>query len=124
MREAYKFADQAHLGQLRASGIPYITHPLAVTGLVADWKLDAQSIMAALMHDTIEDFGVTKPEAIGDALAEILRDLAANGASAQLPVGRWAGPHTSSRSRSGSSMHSLMRTRNCTASRPSMRRWS
>ena len=36
VREAYKFADQAHLGQLRASGIPYITHPLAVTGLVAD----------------------------------------------------------------------------------------
>src|SRR3954471_15468037 len=47
VREAYKFADQAHLGQLRASGIPYITHPLAVTGLVADWKLDAQALMAA-----------------------------------------------------------------------------
>src|ERR1700760_4953919 len=60
VREAYKFADQAHLGQLRASGIPYITHPLAVTGLVADWKLDAQALMAALMHDTIEDCGVTK----------------------------------------------------------------
>src|ERR1700712_5124528 len=64
VREAYKFADQAHLGQLRASGIPYITHPLAVTGLVADWKLDAQALMAALMHDTIEDCGVTKPELI------------------------------------------------------------
>ena len=64
VREAYKFADQAHLGQLRASGIPYITHPLAVTGLVADWKLDATALMAALMHDTIEDCGVTKPELI------------------------------------------------------------
>src|SRR5471032_1415518 len=64
VREAYKLADQAHLGQLRASGIPYITHPLAVTGLVADWKLDAQALMAALMHDTIEDCGVTKPELI------------------------------------------------------------
>src|SRR5471030_1711617 len=64
VREAYKFADQSHLGQLRASGIPYITHPLAVAGLVADWKLDAQALMAALMHDTIEDCGVTKPELI------------------------------------------------------------
>jgi GTP diphosphokinase / guanosine-3',5'-bis(diphosphate) 3'-diphosphatase len=64
VREAYKFADQAHLGQLRASGIPYITHPLAVAGLVADWKLDATALMAALMHDTIEDCGVTKPELI------------------------------------------------------------
>ncbi|MET0382456.1 MAG: bifunctional (p)ppGpp synthetase/guanosine-3',5'-bis(diphosphate) 3'-pyrophosphohydrolase [Burkholderiaceae bacterium] len=64
VREAYKFADQAHLGQLRASGIPYITHPLAVAGLVADWKLDAQALMAALMHDAMEDCGVTKRELI------------------------------------------------------------
>ncbi|HEY9106170.1 MAG TPA: HD domain-containing protein, partial [Roseateles sp.] len=64
VREAYKFADEAHLGQLRASGIPYITHPLAVTGLAADWKLDATALMAALMHDTIEDCGVTKSELI------------------------------------------------------------
>jgi guanosine-3',5'-bis(diphosphate) 3'-pyrophosphohydrolase len=55
IREAYKFADEAHLGQFRASGQPYITHPIAVAGLCADWKLDAQAIMAALMHDTIED---------------------------------------------------------------------
>jgi GTP diphosphokinase / guanosine-3',5'-bis(diphosphate) 3'-diphosphatase len=61
VREAYKFADEAHLGQFRASGEPYITHPIAVAGLCADWKLDAQAIMAALMHDTIEDCGVTKP---------------------------------------------------------------
>jgi GTP diphosphokinase / guanosine-3',5'-bis(diphosphate) 3'-diphosphatase len=64
VREAYKFADEAHLGQFRASGQPYITHPIAVAGLVADWKLDAQAIMAALMHDTIEDQGVTKTELI------------------------------------------------------------
>jgi GTP diphosphokinase / guanosine-3',5'-bis(diphosphate) 3'-diphosphatase len=64
VREAYKFADEAHLGQFRASGLPYITHPIAVAGLVADWKLDAQAIMAALMHDTIEDQGVTKTELI------------------------------------------------------------
>jgi len=64
VREAYKFADAAHLGQFRASGEPYITHPIAVAGLCADWKLDAQAIMAALMHDTIEDQGVTKTELI------------------------------------------------------------
>src|SRR3954453_20652798 len=64
VREAYKFADEAHLGQFRASGLPYITHPIAVAGLCADWKLDAQAIMAALMHDTIEDRGVTKTELI------------------------------------------------------------
>ena len=64
VREAYKFADAAHLGQYRASGQPYITHPIAVAGLCADWKLDAQAIMAALTHDTIEDCGVTKTELI------------------------------------------------------------
>ncbi|MCK7499047.1 MAG: HD domain-containing protein [Comamonadaceae bacterium] len=41
-----------------------MTHPIAVAGLCADWKLDAQAIMAALMHDTIEDYGVTKTELI------------------------------------------------------------
>ena len=64
VREAYKFADSAHLGQFRASGQPYITHPIAVAGLVADWRLDAQAVMAALMHDAMEDCGVTKPELI------------------------------------------------------------
>ena len=62
--EAFKFADEAHLGQFRASGEPYITHPIAVAGLCAEWKLDVQAIMAALMHDTIEDQGVTKAELI------------------------------------------------------------
>jgi GTP diphosphokinase / guanosine-3',5'-bis(diphosphate) 3'-diphosphatase len=64
IREAYKFADEAHLGQYRASGEPYITHPIAVAGLVADWRLDAQAVMAALMHDAMEDCGITKPELI------------------------------------------------------------
>jgi GTP pyrophosphokinase/guanosine-3',5'-bis(diphosphate) 3'-pyrophosphohydrolase len=64
VRDAYKFADEAHLGQFRASGEPYITHPLAVAGLVADWRLDAQAVMAALMHDALEDCGITKPQLI------------------------------------------------------------
>ena len=64
VRDAYRFADEAHLGQFRTSGEPYITHPIAVAGLCAEWKLDAQAIMAALMHDAMEDCGVTKPELI------------------------------------------------------------
>jgi len=78
VREAYKFADQAHLGQYRANGQPYITHPIAVAGLCADWKLDAQAIMASLMHDTIEDCGITKPELIekfGAATADLVDGL-------------------------------------------------
>jgi GTP pyrophosphokinase/guanosine-3',5'-bis(diphosphate) 3'-pyrophosphohydrolase len=78
VREAYKFADEAHLGQFRATGQPYITHPIAVAGLCADWKLDAQAIMAALMHDTIEDQGVTKSgliEKFGAPTAELVDGL-------------------------------------------------
>jgi GTP pyrophosphokinase/guanosine-3',5'-bis(diphosphate) 3'-pyrophosphohydrolase len=64
VRDAYRFADEAHLGQFRASGEPYITHPIAVAGLCAEWKLDAQAVMAALMHDAMEDCGITKAELI------------------------------------------------------------
>jgi GTP diphosphokinase / guanosine-3',5'-bis(diphosphate) 3'-diphosphatase len=64
VRDAYRFADEAHLGQFRASGEPYITHPIAVAGLCAEWKLDAQAIMAALMHDAMEDCGIAKAELI------------------------------------------------------------
>ncbi len=78
VREAYRFADEAHLGQMRASGEPYITHPIAVAGLCADWKLDDQAIMAALMHDAMEDCGVTKIELIerfGAPTAELVDGL-------------------------------------------------
>jgi GTP pyrophosphokinase/guanosine-3',5'-bis(diphosphate) 3'-pyrophosphohydrolase len=78
VREAFKFADEAHLGQFRASGEPYISHPIAVAGLCADWKLDVQAIMAALMHDAMEDCGVTKPELIerfGASTAELVDGL-------------------------------------------------
>ncbi|MDO8455663.1 MAG: bifunctional (p)ppGpp synthetase/guanosine-3',5'-bis(diphosphate) 3'-pyrophosphohydrolase [Burkholderiaceae bacterium] len=64
VRLAYRFADEAHLGQLRNSGEPYITHPIAVAQQCAEWKLDAQALMAALLHDAIEDCGVTKSELI------------------------------------------------------------
>lgn len=78
VREAFRFADEAHLGQFRASGEPYITHPIAVAGLCADWRLDVQAIMAALLHDTIEDRGVTKAQLIehfGAPTAELVDGL-------------------------------------------------
>jgi GTP pyrophosphokinase/guanosine-3',5'-bis(diphosphate) 3'-pyrophosphohydrolase len=78
VREAYRFADEAHLGQYRASGEPYITHPIAVAGLCAEWKLDAQAIMAALMHDAMEDCGITKTELIerfGAPVADLVDGL-------------------------------------------------
>ncbi|MCC7152458.1 MAG: bifunctional (p)ppGpp synthetase/guanosine-3',5'-bis(diphosphate) 3'-pyrophosphohydrolase [Rubrivivax sp.] len=78
VREAFKFADQAHLGQTRHSGEPYITHPLAVAGLVADWRLDVQAVMAALMHDAMEDCNVDKPqivERLGAPTADLVDGL-------------------------------------------------
>jgi GTP pyrophosphokinase/guanosine-3',5'-bis(diphosphate) 3'-pyrophosphohydrolase len=78
IREAYKYADAAHLGQFRASGEPYITHPIAVAGLCSEWKLDAQAIMAALMHDVMEDSGATKlelAEKFGPTTAELVDGL-------------------------------------------------
>ena len=78
VRRAYRFADEAHLGQLRNSGQPYITHPIAVAQQCAEWKLDAQALMAALLHDAIEDCGVTKPDLIerfGAPVAELVDGL-------------------------------------------------
>lgn len=78
VRKAYRFADEAHLGQMRASGEPYITHPIAVAAQCAEWKLDAQALMAALLHDAIEDCGVTKAQLIerfGAAVAELVDGL-------------------------------------------------
>ncbi len=78
VRQAYKFADKAHLGQLRSSGEPYITHPIAVAAQCATWKLDAQALMAALLHDAMEDCGVTKAdllERFGPQVAELVDGL-------------------------------------------------
>ncbi len=78
VRQAYRYADQAHLGQLRNSGEPYITHPIAVAQQCAEWKLDAQALMAALLHDAMEDCGITKVDLIerfGTAVAELVDGL-------------------------------------------------
>ncbi|MDQ5960098.1 MAG: diphosphokinase / guanosine-3,5-bis(diphosphate) 3-diphosphatase, partial [Pseudomonadota bacterium] len=53
VRDAYAFAEAAHSGQKRYSGEPYITHPLAVAGALAEWRMDAQAVIAALLHDVM-----------------------------------------------------------------------
>jgi len=60
VERAYKFSEQCHRGQMRQSGDPYITHPLAVANILADMHMDHESLIAALLHDVIEDTGVTK----------------------------------------------------------------
>ena len=75
IREAYRFSIVAHLGQVRRSGEPYVTHPLAVAGALAEWQLDAQVIIAALLHDVMEDTAFTKAEIVarfGRGVAELV----------------------------------------------------
>jgi GTP pyrophosphokinase len=62
---AYIYSARVHDGQVRLSGEPYLSHPLEVAGILADMKLDAQSVAAGLLHDVIEDTHVT-PEELGD----------------------------------------------------------
>ncbi|MFK8043670.1 RelA/SpoT family protein [Congregibacter sp.] len=75
VRRAYYFAEQAHFGQQRRSGEPYVTHPLAVAGILADMHMDHQSLMAAMLHDVIEDTGIDKDaieSQFGEAVAELV----------------------------------------------------
>ena len=78
VRQAYLYADKAHTDQWRSSGDPYITHPIAVTGICANWKLDAPALMAALLHDSMEDCGITKSDLdqrFGEDVAELVDGL-------------------------------------------------
>jgi RelA/SpoT family (p)ppGpp synthetase len=62
VQEAYDFAYEAHQGQRRRSGEPYITHPVAVADLLADLRLDSQTLIAAILHDVMEDTPTLKDE--------------------------------------------------------------
>src|SRR5438477_4296229 len=62
VERAFAFSEHAHQGQFRRSGEPYITHPLAVASILSQWRLDAQGLAAALLHDVMEDTSVTKSE--------------------------------------------------------------
>lgn len=75
VRRAYYYAEQAHDGQTRRSGEPYVTHPLAVAHILADMHMDHQSLMAAMLHDVIEDTGIPKDALIaqfGETVAELV----------------------------------------------------
>ena len=74
LAEAYRFSEAAHAGQTRQSGDPYISHPLAVAEILADWHLDGQTLMAALLHDVTEDTSVTKAE-ISDTFGKPVAEL-------------------------------------------------
>ena len=74
VRRAYYYAEQAHDVQIRRSGEPYITHPLAVADILADMRLDHQSLIAAMLHDVIEDTGISK-QAIDRQFGDTVADL-------------------------------------------------
>ena len=72
---AYHFSANAHRGQFRTSGDPYISHPLAVAETLAHWRLDPQALTAALLHDVMEDTAITKGQIaqdFGKVVAELV----------------------------------------------------
>ncbi len=78
VRAAYVYSARAHASQKRLSGEPYITHPLAVAGAVVEWRMDTEAIMAALLHDVLEDTGATKrdlSERFGREVADLVDGL-------------------------------------------------
>lgn len=75
---AYHLADEAHAGQRRYTGEPYITHPVAVSTILAEIRMDKESIMAGLLHDVIEDTPITKVDIAreyGEAVADLVEGV-------------------------------------------------
>ena len=75
VRRAYLCAERAHSGQVRRTGEPYVTHPLAVADILADMHMDHQSLAAAMLHDVIEDTSVDKSaltDEFGATVAELV----------------------------------------------------
>ena len=78
LKDAFFFAEQAHITQKRDSGEPYISHPVAVANILAELKLDGPTITTALLHDTIEDTGTTFIEVkkkFGNEIAELVEGV-------------------------------------------------
>lgn len=78
VKAAVSFSDKAHEHQTRLSGEPYITHPLSVAGAVVEWRMDADAVCAALLHDVLEDTGTTKEELaerFGSGVADLVDGL-------------------------------------------------
>src|SRR5580658_3773922 len=74
VREAYEFGAEKHHGQKRVSGEPYITHPVAVADILADLRLDADTLVAAILHDVIEDTPTAKAE-IASIFGQVVAEL-------------------------------------------------
>ena len=75
IQSAYDFSAAVHKGQRRASGEPYLTHPLQVAGIIADMRLDVPSVATGLLHDTVEDTLTTLPEiekTFGEEIANLV----------------------------------------------------
>lgn len=75
VQRAFEVADQRHASQLRRSGDPYITHPLAVANILAELGMDITTLVAALLHDTVEDTGYTLEalsEEFGDEVGHLV----------------------------------------------------
>ena len=78
VRDAFYVSRDAHAGQFRKSGDPYISHPIAVAGILADWHLDAQALAAALLHDVVEDTSATTEDIqvqFGKAVAHLVEGV-------------------------------------------------
>ena len=89
VRKAYRFADKAHHGQMRLSGDPYISHPIAVARNLAGLKLDMTTVAAGLLHDVLEDTAVTCEEIkreFGDIMLSLVEGVSKIGALPRSPV--------------------------------------
>lgn len=78
VRQAYELGARAHAGQARRSGEPYITHPVAVAHILADLGLDAETLCAAILHDTLEDTGLARADIVeqfGETVAELVEGV-------------------------------------------------
>lgn len=78
IRSAYVVAKEAHEGQMRSSGEPYITHPVAVAYILAEMRLDHETLMAALLHDVIEDTELNRDDLaklFGDDVADLVEGV-------------------------------------------------
>jgi guanosine-3',5'-bis(diphosphate) 3'-pyrophosphohydrolase len=74
LESAFHFSAQAHEGQFRKTGEPYVSHPVAVAEILTEWHLDSQALTAALLHDVMEDTAVTKAE-IAEKFGRMVAEL-------------------------------------------------
>ena len=89
LQRAYVFSAKVHEGQERLSGEPYLIHPLEVAGLVADMRMDSKSIIAAILHDVIEDTPTLKEQVASQFGDEVARIVAGCSDTDQTPKPPW-----------------------------------